>query len=69
MVLRPLVRCCAERAADIRAALKRQGRPIGAFDLLIGATALQYGLVLVTNNTREFERIDGLAIEDWTKAR
>lgn len=59
---------CAERGAEIRAALKRRGKPIGAFDLLIGATALQYGLILVTNNTREFERIDGLAIEDWTDA-
>ena len=57
---------CALRAAEVRAALKRRGRPIGAFDLLIGATALRYGLVLVTNNTREFERIDGLTIEDWT---
>lgn len=59
---------CADRAADIRASLKRRGKPIGAFDLLIGATALRHGLVLVTSNTREFERIDGLVVEDWTRA-
>ena len=57
---------CAQRGADVRAALKRQGTPIGAFDLLIGATALQHGLVLVTSNTREFKRIEGLVMEDWT---
>ncbi len=49
----------------IRADLKRRGTPIGANDLLIAAHAKSRGLVLVTNNTREFERVEGLELEDW----
>jgi len=49
----------------IRATLERQGNIIGGMDLLIGAHALSLGLVLVTNNTGEFERIPELQIEDW----
>ena len=55
----------AEQAAQIRAALKSQGRPIGAYDVLIGATALQHSLIMVTANQREFERIPGLQTENW----
>lgn len=55
----------AEHAADIRADLKRKGTPIGAYDLLIAAQARRHGATLVTNNTREFARVVGLAIEDW----
>ena len=51
----------------IRARLNRRGEPIGANDLLIGASAKARGLTLVTNNMREFERIDGLKVENWTK--
>jgi tRNA(fMet)-specific endonuclease VapC len=36
------------------------------FDILIGATAIVHGLTLVTNNTRHFENISGLALEDWS---
>ena len=49
----------------IRADLKRRGTPSGANDLLIAAHAQSRGLVLVTNNTREFKRIEGLELEDW----
>ena len=49
----------------IRAALERQGRPIGANDLWIAAHALAAKLTLVSNNTREFERIAGLTLENW----
>ena len=49
----------------IRADLKRKGTPIGANDLLIAAHAKSLGLVLVTNNTREFERVAGLRLENW----
>jgi tRNA(fMet)-specific endonuclease VapC len=49
----------------IRADLKRKGALIGANDLLIAAHAKSLALTLVTNNTREFERVEGLAIEDW----
>ena len=49
----------------IRADLRRKGTPIGANDLLIAAHAKSLGMTLVTNNTREFSRVEGLAIEDW----
>ena len=49
----------------IRTQLKRQGAPIGANDLLIAAHAKSRGLTLITNNTKEFERIEGLSIENW----
>ncbi len=55
----------AEAYDTIRAALEKLGTPIGANDLLIGATALAHGLILVTHNTHEFGRIAGLPIEDW----
>lgn len=50
---------------EIRAALEKTGRPIGAMDMLIAAHALTLGIPLVTNNTREFERIPGLTCFDW----
>lgn len=52
-------------AASIRAELKSLGMPIGAYDVLIGATAKANDLVMVTANTREFERIEGLDLENW----
>lgn len=51
---------------ELRADLERRGLPIGAMDLLIGAHALARKATLVTNNTREFTRIGGLSVEDWT---
>jgi tRNA(fMet)-specific endonuclease VapC len=55
----------AEAFGRVRIALKRQGRPIGPFDTLIAAHALSLGCILVTNNRSEFERVDGLAVENW----
>jgi tRNA(fMet)-specific endonuclease VapC len=52
-------------AARIRAALEKADTPIGAFDTLIAGTALRHGTTLVTRNVSEFQRIDGLAVEDW----
>lgn len=52
--------------ADIRADLKKRGTLIGANDLFIAAHARAQDLTLVTNNTAEFERVGGLAIENWT---
>jgi tRNA(fMet)-specific endonuclease VapC len=49
----------------IRAALTRRGTPIGPLDTLIAAHAAALNAVLVTHNTREFGRIDGLRVEDW----
>ncbi len=57
---------CALHYAQIRAALKRSGTPIGANDLFIAAHARSLGLILVTNNTREFGRVGGLQVENWT---
>ncbi len=50
---------------DIRAQLKRAGTPIGANDLWIAAHARSSNLVLVSNNTREFQRVPGLKMENW----
>ena len=49
----------------IRATLERQGTPIGAMDLLIAAHARSLGVILVTNNVREFGRVPGLQVENW----
>lgn len=50
----------------IRTTLETAGLPIGALDQLIAAQAVSRELVLVTNNTREFGRVSGLQIENWT---
>lgn len=55
----------AADAANIRAALEAEGRVIGPHDILIAATARANGLTLVTHNTGEFSRVEGLRIEDW----
>jgi tRNA(fMet)-specific endonuclease VapC len=53
--------------AQIRAALKAKGAMIGANDLFIAAHARSLGMTLVTNNKREFGRVTGLKLENWTK--
>ena len=55
----------AWKHGPLRQQLAVAGTPIGEFDLLIGAHALAQDLILVTNNTREFERIEGLKLENW----
>jgi tRNA(fMet)-specific endonuclease VapC len=55
----------ADHAADIRAALERQGRPIGGYDVLIAGHARSRGLIVVTGNLAEFGRVAGLRCEDW----
>lgn len=57
----------AEVFGKIRADLKKQGKIIGPYDMLIAAQALSRKLILVTNNIDEFRRIQSLKIEDWTK--
>ena len=52
--------------AEIRADLKKRGALIGANDLFIAAHARCLGFTLVTNNTREFGRVKGLAVDNWT---
>lgn len=58
----------AEKYGLVRAGLETMGTPIGPMDTLIAAHALSKDLILVTNNTREFCRVDGLKLEDWTIA-
>lgn len=50
---------------QIRAQIQRLGTPIGSYDLQIAAIALANDLILVTHNTREFERVEGLKLDDW----
>jgi len=52
---------------QIRAELNRVGTPIGPYDMMIAGHARACGLTLVTNNVREFERIQGLRIENWVE--
>ena len=63
----PLPFAAAEHYGDLRAVLSARGTPIGANDLWIAAHARAAGLILVTHNVREFERVDGLKLEDWVK--
>lgn len=58
----------AEHAGRLRAELAARGTPIGAFDTLIAGHARSRGLIVVTNNMREFSRVDGLLVEDWSAA-
>lgn len=55
----------AAHYGDIRAVLERKGTPIGVNDLHIAGHARSEGLTLVTNNIKEFERVDGLRLENW----
>ena len=55
----------AAHYGDIRANLERQGKTIGVNDLHIAGHARSEGLTLVTNNLREFERVDGLLLDNW----
>lgn len=57
----------AAHYGQIRAELEHKGTPIGPYDLMIAGHARCEGLVLVTNNVREFERVAGIRIENWTE--
>ncbi len=52
--------------AKEKARLRKKGTPIDDFDLLIGVTGKVNNLIVVTNNLKHFQRIEGLLIEDWT---
>jgi tRNA(fMet)-specific endonuclease VapC len=56
----------AHHTGRIRAELRRAGTPIGAYDVMIAGHARSRGLTVVTNNVREFERVPGLQVIDWT---
>ena len=55
----------AKSAAEIRYQLYKQGTPIGAYDIQIAAIALSANMSLLTNNNREFARVEGLKLENW----
>jgi tRNA(fMet)-specific endonuclease VapC len=61
----PFDDAAAEAYGAIRTRLERAGTPIGPNDLLIAAIALSRGLTVVTHNTGEFQRVEGLLWEDW----
>ena len=56
---------CVPIYGRIRAKLASAGTPIGSNDLIIASIALSHDLILVTHNVREFERVEGLKLEDW----
>ncbi len=55
----------AQAAGAVRAALQTRGQPIGAYDALIAGCGLARGLIVVTSNVGEFQRVSGLVVEDW----
>ena len=67
LVILDFDRRAAARYGDIRASLASRGKPIRPLDLLLAAQARAHGLTLVTNNEREFRRVEGLAVENWAK--
>ncbi len=62
----PFDEAAAYQFGQIRAELYRMGRPIGPYDMMIAGHARACGLKLVTNNVKEFERVQGLIIENWS---
>ena len=65
MPVLPFSEKAAAHYGEIRAVLERKGTPIGAYDLMIAGHTRSEGLILVTNNTKEFDRVDGLRLENW----
>jgi tRNA(fMet)-specific endonuclease VapC len=61
----PFDRAAAEDAGRVRGQLAARGQTIGPFDSLIAGHARSRGLIVVTNNIREFARVPGLQVEDW----
>ena len=49
--------------------LESKGEPIGAMDMLIAAQAIASDLILVTNNEKEYKKVEGLRIENWSKGK
>lgn len=68
IVVLPFEDLDAQCAGQVRAALEAEGRPIGAYDLLMAGQALRHRLTLVTANVSEFFRVKGLHWQDWTSS-
>ena len=56
---------CADACATLRATLRKIGRPIGAYDVLIAATTLAHDLTVITGNESEFAQVPGVRLENW----
>jgi len=65
LVIKPFDQKAATAYGDVRSTLEKKGKIIGSNDLLIAAHALSLDWILVTNNEKEFSRVDGLKIENW----
>lgn len=63
----PWDRAAVDATVEVKAALTAAGTPIGPNDTAIAGHAIAAGAILVTNNTREFERVPNLVLEDWVK--
>ena len=57
----------AKQFGQVKAELEHKGKPIGPYDMMIAGHARSQGLILITNNVREFKRVDGLRVENWVK--
>ena len=66
-VILPFDASDAISAGNIRAYLTNHGQPIGWYDVMIAAQGIARNMVVVTHNTREFERIPGIKLEDWAE--
>lgn len=64
----PFDEAAAHHCGQIRAELYRLGTPIGPYDMMLAGQARSAGLILVSNNTKEFERVEGLRLENWVTA-
>ncbi|WP_347566459.1 PIN domain-containing protein [Scytonema sp. UIC 10036] len=61
----PLTNSAVKRYGELKSELRRLGQPVGDFDLLIASVALTGNYILVTNNTRHYDRITQLQLENW----
>ena len=67
MSLLPFDDVAASKFGEIRANLEKEGQVIGGYDMLIAAHALAKELILVTNNADEFNRVEGITLENWVQ--
>ncbi len=59
----------ASQFGQIKAELENKGKPIGAYDMMIAGHARSLGLIVVTNNLREYKYVDGIRVENWVRKK